>query len=99
MEEGDSPHRPLARLPPRPPRVEPATRPPRRPAPKPGPSAPAAGDAGMFGPCLAFRTRSLYVLAAAAALAGHSAAAVPVPGREPVRAVDFERHVMGLFSK
>jgi hypothetical protein len=26
-------------------------------------------------------------------------AAVPVPGREPIETVDFERHVMGLFSK
>jgi hypothetical protein len=26
-------------------------------------------------------------------------AAVPVPGRAPLEAVDFERHVMGLFSK
>jgi hypothetical protein len=28
-----------------------------------------------------------------------SPAAVPVPDREPVETVDFERHVMGLFSK
>jgi hypothetical protein len=52
----------------------------------------------MFGPCRAVRRLSLLTLAAVT-LAGPARAAVPVPGREPVQEVDFERHVMGLFSK
>jgi hypothetical protein len=36
---------------------------------------------------------------ALAACAVPARAAVPVPGQTPLEAVDFERHVMGLFSK
>jgi hypothetical protein len=57
----------------------------------------------MFGSRLALRRAIL--LGIAVAVLGtltpprSQAAAVPVPGREPVETVDFERHVMGLFSK
>src|SRR5439155_11056981 len=33
------------------------------------------------------------------AMTARAPAAVPVPGQPPLEAVDFERHVMGLFSK
>jgi hypothetical protein len=52
----------------------------------------------MFGFRLALRRLVLLGLAACAFNAPASAA-VPVPGREPIETVDFERHVMGLFSK
>ena len=52
----------------------------------------------MFGSNFAFRRLSLAALAIVVA-SGPTRAAVPVPGREPVQDVDFERHVMGLFSK
>src|SRR3954462_3377293 len=44
-------------------------------------------------------TRFLLCAAVAAASAAPACADLPVPGRPPVEAVDFERHVMGLFSK
>jgi hypothetical protein len=43
--------------------------------------------------CLLSAAGCLFFFAAPAS------AAVPVPGREPIETVDFERHVMGLFSK
>jgi hypothetical protein len=47
-----------------------------------------------------FHSRVFFALAATAALMPpRAAAAVPIPGREPIETVDFERHVMGLFSK
>jgi hypothetical protein len=47
-----------------------------------------------------FCRRTLIAIAALAALLPSRApAAVCVPGREPIETVDFERHVMGLFSK
>ncbi len=52
----------------------------------------------MFGFDLAL-CRFILLGIAAAAFAAPASAAVPVPGREPIETVDFERHVMGLFSK
>src|SRR5262245_23496016 len=73
-----------------------------RPPPPAGPAGPSAhldGVAGMS----AFRPTARRVAAlgllAVAALTAPARAAVPAPGRSPVEAVDFERHVMGLFSK
>ncbi|HEY1380719.1 MAG TPA: hypothetical protein VGF55_28210, partial [Gemmataceae bacterium] len=53
----------------------------------------------MFGSYVSVRRLSLVALAAALGSQTPAQAAVPVPGREPVQTVDFERHVMGLFSK
>src|SRR4051812_49882352 len=40
-----------------------------------------------------------WSLLAVAFAAAPARAAVPVPGQTPIDTVDFERHVMGLFSK
>ena len=56
----------------------------------------------MFGFRLAFRRGILLGVAVAtlgALTQRRSPAAVPVPGRQPVESVDFERHVMGLFGR
>jgi hypothetical protein len=54
----------------------------------------------MFGSRLTLRREFLLAFAVVGALTHtRSHAAVPVPGRAPVETVDFERHVMGLFSK
>src|SRR4051794_7391864 len=56
----------------------------------------------MFSTHLNVRRLSLATLAVLGVLTQRPSAAnaaVAVPGREPVQAVDFERHVMGIFSK
>src|SRR5205814_2806731 len=45
------------------------------------------------------RPYGVLALTACALAATPTRAAVPVPGQPPLEAVDFERHVMGLFSK
>ena len=55
----------------------------------------------MFGFRFAVRRAILHAFAVIGTLMlpRSLTAAVPVPGREPIKNVDFERHVMGLFSK
>ena len=52
----------------------------------------------MFGRRLAIHRVILFGFTVSL-LPSSVSAAVPVPGRQPVETVDFERHVMGLFSK
>ncbi|HEX4588352.1 MAG TPA: hypothetical protein VH120_00360, partial [Gemmataceae bacterium] len=55
----------------------------------------------MIGLRFAFRRVALigFAVALGAIAQSRTSAAVPVPGRPPIETVDFERHVMGLFSK
>src|SRR5262245_51703339 len=46
-----------------------------------------------------YRSYGVFALFAVALAGNPTRAAITVPGQAPLEAVDFERHVMGLFSK